>query len=140
MKTTFVLALDNSTRLGVPDTELVALVLAEAVHHSFPRCVTELVGVLDMDKRLRADGSEVRKVVIFAVKHLIRCCHLERRMRDTIAQIGRRHHELSPHKRRESTVNEYAADHSAQRPLDAFGYTDLLWCVGRSEFLSYACS
>ena len=37
-------------------------------HHSFPRSVTELVSVLDMDKLPRADDSEVRKVGIFAIK------------------------------------------------------------------------
>ena len=61
-------------------------------------------------------------------------------MRDAIAQIGRCHHELSPQKRRELTGTEHAADHSAQRPPDAFGYTGLLWCVGGSELLSYVCS
>ena len=57
-------------------------------------------------------------------------------MRDPIAQVGRRHLELSPHERMESTVNEHAANHSAQRPPDSFGYTDLLYRVGGSEFLS----
>ena len=61
-------------------------------------------------------------------------------MREAIAQIGLRHHELSPQKRGESTVNRHSADHSAQLPPDAFGYTDLLWRVDRSEFLSYAVS
>ena len=102
--------------------------------------MVELVGVLDMNKRPRADDSEVRKVDIFAVKHFARCFHLARRMGDTIAQIERRHHELSPQERRESAVNEHPVNHSAQRPPDAFGYTDLMWCVGGSEFLSYAYS
>ena len=60
-------------------------------------------------------------------------------MRDPIAEVGRRHQELSPQKWRESTVNEHAAYHSAQRPPDAFGYADLLWRVGGSAFLSDAC-
>ena len=37
--------------------------------------VTELVGLLDMDKRSRADGSEARN---FNLKHLTRCFNLER--------------------------------------------------------------
>ena len=47
----------------------------------------ELGGVFYMDKRPRADDSDVRQVAVFAVKHLIRCFHLERRMRDPIAQV-----------------------------------------------------
>ena len=99
--------------------------------------MTELVGVLDIDKRPRADDSEVRKIGVFAVKHLIRCFHLERRMRDPM--LGRRHHELSPQKWRKSTVNEHAANHSAQRPPDAVGHTDLLWRVRGSELLRDSC-
>ena len=72
-------AFDNSTRLRVPGTESVALVLVEATHNSFPRSMTELFGILDIDKHPRADDSEVRKVGVFAVKYLTRCFHLERR-------------------------------------------------------------
>ena len=34
----------------------------------------------------------------------------------------------------------HAANHSAQRLPDAFGYSDLLWRVGGSKFLSDTCS
>ena len=37
--------------------------------------VTELVGLLDMDKRFRADGSEARNL---SLKHFARCFNLER--------------------------------------------------------------
>ena len=48
--------------------------------------MTELVHVLGMDKRPRADNHEVRKVGVFDINHLSRRFHLERRMRDPIAQ------------------------------------------------------
>ena len=100
--------------------------------------MTELDGVLDVDKRPIADDSEERKVGVFAVKNLILCFHLERRMRDPIARVGCRHHELSPQNRRKFAVNEHEANHSAQRPPGALGCTDLLWRVGCSK--SYDCS
>ena len=46
-----------------------------------------LVDVFDMDIRPRGDDSEVRTVGVFAVKHHVRWIHLERRMRNPIAQV-----------------------------------------------------
>ena len=86
-----------------------------------------------MDKRPRVDDSEVRKVRIFAVKHLIRCFYLER-------ECGMRLHRYdavilsSSHKKEGSPLST-----SMQRTIphnDVFGYTELLWRVGGSEFLS----
>ena len=82
---------DDSTRVEVPDADRVEIVLAEDAHHSFPRRVAELGGVFDIYKRPRADGSEVRKVGIFAVMHLVRCFRLDCRMRNPNA------HETSVH-------------------------------------------
>lgn len=80
-------AFDDSTRLEVTDAELVAIVLAEAARHSFPRRMAELGRVFDIDKHPRADDSEIRKVGFLAEKQLVRCFHLECQMRNPTAQV-----------------------------------------------------
>lgn len=81
------LAFDGSTRLGVPDAEWVALIMAETTHHSLSRRVAELGGVFDMDKCPSTDDYEVRKVGVFTAKPFVQYFHLECRIPNSIAQV-----------------------------------------------------
>lgn len=84
----------------VPDTKRVALVLIEAACNSFPLCVTEHVGVPDMDKPPRSDGSDIKNEKCWnAMKNHLRCFYVERRTLGPIAQGRCRDDEFFPPKK-----------------------------------------
>ena len=56
-------------------------------------------------------------------------------MWDTVAEVSQSEYELPPQLGRESTVNEKAANHTAQGPANALGHAILLRRVGGRKHL-----
>ena len=82
-----------------------------------------------------SDNANVREVGFLAVKHLERRLHLECLVRSPSLEIQSHHEQLPLYGRWEAAVYEHVPNHSAQSPLNAFGYTDSLRHVGGGETL-----